>query len=93
MAPITSDCDAMRVREHQLALITSECACLQVANELPSADLYDTLDIPSDAENFTLLDFGSQDGGFSRRRDCHFTGIPSPSILIHLIKVEGCAAE
>ena len=30
MAPITSDCDAMRVHERQLALITSECACLQL---------------------------------------------------------------
>ena len=25
MAPITSDCDAMRLPEHQMALITSEC--------------------------------------------------------------------
>ena len=32
-------------------------------------------------------------GAYSRRRDCHFTGIPSPSILKHLLKVEGGAAE
>ena len=29
----------------------------------------------------------------SRRRDCHFAGIPSPSILKLLLKVEGGAAE
>ena len=29
----------------------------------------------------------------SRRRDCHFTGIPSPVILKHLLKREGGAAE
>ena len=28
-----------------------------------------------------------------RRRDCHFTGIPSPSILKHVLKGEGFAAE
>ena len=26
MALITSDCDAMRIHEHQMALITSDCA-------------------------------------------------------------------
>ena len=29
----------------------------------------------------------------SRRRDCHFTDIPSPSLLKHLLKGEGGAAE
>ena len=29
----------------------------------------------------------------SRRRDCPFTGIPSPSILKHLLEGEGSAAE
>ena len=29
----------------------------------------------------------------SRRRDCHFTDIPSPSTLNHLLKGEGGAAE
>ena len=29
----------------------------------------------------------------SRRRDCHFTDISSPSMLKHLLKVEGDAAE
>ena len=29
----------------------------------------------------------------SRQRDCHFTGIPSPSILKNLLKGEGGAAE
>ena len=29
----------------------------------------------------------------SRRRDCHFTDIPSPSILKHPLKGEGVAAE
>ena len=31
MAPITSDCDAMRTHEHQTALITSECAPVTAA--------------------------------------------------------------
>ena len=30
---------------------------------------------------------------YSRQRDCHFTDIPSSSILKHLLKVEGGAAE
>ena len=29
----------------------------------------------------------------SRWRDCHFTDIPSPSLLIHLLNVERGAAE
>ena len=29
----------------------------------------------------------------SRRRDCHFTDIPSPVLLKHLLKGEGGAAE
>ena len=29
----------------------------------------------------------------SRRRDCHFTDIPSPSILKHLLEGEGGSAE
>ena len=29
----------------------------------------------------------------SRRRDCHFTGIPSTSVLQHSLKQEGGAAE
>ena len=32
-------------------------------------------------------------GPTSRRRDYHFADIPSPSILKHLLKGEGCAAE
>ena len=32
-------------------------------------------------------------GRDSRRRDCHFTDIPSPSMLKHLLKREGGAAE
>ena len=32
------------------------------------------------------------DGGGSRWRDCHFTDTPSPSLLKHLLKVEGGAA-
>eukprot|EP01052_Picozoa_sp_SAG31_P046769 SAG31_NODE_9077_length_1339_cov_1.216129_1_plen_100_part_10 len=36
-----------------------------MANALDSADLYQQLDLPSGAENFTFLDFGSRDGGLS----------------------------
>ena len=32
-------------------------------------------------------------GECSRRRDCHFADIPSPSLLKHLLKAEGGAAE
>ena len=32
-------------------------------------------------------------GDNSRRRDCHFADTPSPSMLKHLLKVEGGAAE
>ena len=32
-------------------------------------------------------------GGGSRRRDCHFADNPTPSILKHLLKTEGNAAE
>ena len=32
-------------------------------------------------------------GAISRRRDCHFTGISSPSLLKHLLKGEEGAAE
>ena len=32
-------------------------------------------------------------GGLSPRRDCHFADIPSPSVLKHLLQVEGGAAE
>ena len=32
-------------------------------------------------------------GDISRRRGCHVTGIPSPSILKRLLKGEGGAAE
>ena len=32
-------------------------------------------------------------GTYSRRRDCHFTDTPSPSILERLLQVEGGAAE
>ena len=33
------------------------------------------------------------DGGTSHWRDCHFADVPSPSILKHLLKGEGGAAE
>ena len=33
------------------------------------------------------------DGQPSRRPDCHFDVIPSPSVLKHLLKVKGGAAE
>ena len=32
-------------------------------------------------------------GAASRRRDCHSADIPSPSLLKHLLKGEGAAAE
>ena len=32
-------------------------------------------------------------GGVSRRRDDHFADVPSTSLLKHLLKVEGDAAE
>ena len=32
-------------------------------------------------------------GGISRRRDCLFADVPSPSVLKHLLKGEGDAAE
>ena len=32
-------------------------------------------------------------GSSSRRRDCHFTDTPSPSILKRLLKGQGGAAE
>ena len=35
----------------------------------------------------------TEDGGVSRRRDCHFADALSPSLLIHLLKGEGGAAE
>ena len=35
----------------------------------------------------------SEDSPPSRRRDCHFADIPSPSLLKNLLKVEGGAAE
>ena len=34
-----------------------------VANGLPSTGLYDALELADDAANFTVLDFGSRDGG------------------------------
>ena len=36
---------------------------------------------------------GALCGGASRRRDCHFADALSPSLLIHLLKAEGGAAE
>ena len=59
---------------------------------------------PMDRSSFPVIDLNSSsDSVFSclpssstrrtvmssRRRDCHFTDIPSPSILKHLIKGEG----
>ena len=40
-----------------------------------------------------LLRGAMRPGDASRRRDCHFTDIPSPSLLKHLLKIEGGAAE
>ena len=37
----------------------------ELANGLPSAGLYDALELEADAANFTVLDFGSRDGGMS----------------------------
>ena len=45
-APITSDCDVLRFREHELALITSECACLQLLEAEPAAEGEPHLDLP-----------------------------------------------
>ena len=43
--------------------------------------------------NCSSLQLLSPPGFTSRRRDCHFTDIPSPSLLKHLLKGEGDAAE
>ena len=39
------------------------------------------------------LELGDPGVGLSRRRDCHFTDTPSPSLLKRLVKGEGGAAE
>ena len=54
-----------------------------------------TLNISGLADPFVVtIALGAGPGGpTSRRRDCHFAGALSPSLLIHLPKVEGGAAE
>ena len=64
----------------------------QLAWALPRLERYIQWDEDNrDVDKNKLLNW--HQGSASRRRDCHFTDIPSPSILKHLLKGEGGAAE
>ena len=62
MALTTSDCDAMRIHEHRMALITSGCAPSTAGSPSGAAAVYAGL----------AKVYGTR----SRQRDCHLVAPP-----------------
>ena len=72
-----------------LAAVRAKGAAVVIATGRPAQAAMSILQQVGGHVDFLLC----SNGGWSRRRDCHFTGTPSPSLLKDLLPVEGGATE